>query len=181
MEECPGTIVYVYEYDRMLVSALLCRGLWFELYMYVYTCMAFFVMLHTYLEKELEDEEDDVDNQGQLYIKNLAKKVRRIMPNHEYTTPTLPLPPYPLFSLPNPMRHLSLLCTCTRIRTRTCTRTRTHTHPSQLGGETDSESDDDSDLAQTLFEIDYETVVDDEDVVDEFLVFKTTLQCKHFC
>ena len=31
-------------------------------------------------------------------------------------------------------------------------------------------------MAQTLIEIDYETVIDDEDVVDEFLAFKTTLQ-----
>lgn len=47
----------------------------------------------------------------------------------------------------------------------------------QLTGETDSESDDDSELAQTLYEVDYETVIDDADVVDEFLLFKTTLQC----
>ena len=30
-------------------------------------------------------------------------------------------------------------------------------------------------MAQTLTEIDYETVIDDEDVVDEFLLFKNTL------
>ena len=49
---------------------------------------------------------------------------------------------------------------------------------SQLGGGMDGECDDDSEMAQTLFEIDYETFIDDEDVVDEFLLFKTTLQCK---
>ena len=41
----------------------------------------------------------------------------------------------------------------------------------------DGDSDDDSEIAQTLFEIDYETFIDDEDVVDEFLLFKTTLHC----
>ena len=29
---------------------------------------------------------------------------------------------------------------------------------------------------QTLLEIDYDTVIDDEDVVDEFAVFKSTLE-----
>ena len=33
-------------------------------------------------------------------------------------------------------------------------------------------------MAQTLTEIDYETVIDDEDVVDEFLLFKNTLHCE---
>ncbi|CAI8026803.1 Importin-7 [Geodia barretti] len=42
------------------------------------------------------------------------------------------------------------------------------------GGGGESESDD-SEMAQTLTEIDYETVIDDEDVVDEFLLFKNTL------
>ena len=47
----------------------------------------------------------------------------------------------------------------------------------QLTADTGSESDSDGvDIAQTLLEIDYETAVDDEDVVDEFLAFKTTLQ-----
>ena len=47
----------------------------------------------------------------------------------------------------------------------------------QLTADAGSESDSDGvDIAQTLLEIDYETVVDDEDVVDEFLAFKTTLQ-----
>lgn len=31
--------------------------------------------VYTHSEKELEDEEDDVDTQGQQYIKHLAKKV----------------------------------------------------------------------------------------------------------
>lgn len=31
-------------------------------------------------------------------------------------------------------------------------------------------------MAQTLIEIDYETVIDDEDVVDEFGVFKSMLE-----
>ena len=41
-------------------------------------------------------------------------------------------------------------------------------------------SDEDSDGSEgdglTLLEIDYETVVDDEDLVDEFCVFKNTLE-----
>ena len=39
----------------------------------------------------------------------------------------------------------------------------------------DEEDDDPECLAQTMMEIDYDTVVDDEDVVDEFCVFKDTL------
>ena len=46
------------------------------------------------------------------------------------------------------------------------------------GGDIENESDDDLELAQTLLEIDYETVIDDEDVVDEFLLFRTTLHCE---
>ncbi|CAI8018623.1 Importin-7 [Geodia barretti] len=45
------------------------------------------------------------------------------------------------------------------------------------GGGGESESDD-SEMAQTLTEIDYETVIDDEDVVDEFLLFKNTLHTR---
>ena len=57
----------------------------------------------------------------------------------------------------------------------------THAHPhtyTQLGGIGRESESDDSELAQTLIEIDYETAIDDEDVVDEFLVFKRTLHSK---
>ena len=42
--------------------------------------------------------------------------------------------------------------------------------------EGDDDSDDSNDITHTLLEIDYDTVVDDEDVVDEFTVFKSTLE-----
>ena len=48
----------------------------------------------------------------------------------------------------------------------------------QLGGGGGESESDDSELAQTLIEIDYETIIDDEEVVDEFLLFKNTLHCE---
>ena len=48
--------------------------------------------------------------------------------------------------------------------------------PKITDADDDDEEDDDPEcLAQTMMEIDYDTVVDDEDVVDEFCVFKDTL------
>ena len=46
--------------------------------------------------------------------------------------------------------------------------------------EEDDEDDDPQCLAQTLLEIDYQTILDDGDDVDEFCVFKDTLQSKNF-
>jgi len=43
-------------------------------------------------------------------------------------------------------------------------------------GDGDGDSDSSDEMAQTLIEIDYETVIDDEDVVDEFGVFKSMLE-----
>ena len=49
---------------------------------------------------------------------------------------------------------------------------------SGVGGEDDDEdlSSDSSEPAQTLLEIDYDTVIDDEDVIDEFTLFKNLLE-----
>ena len=44
----------------------------------------------------------------------------------------------------------------------------------------DASSDDSDSMAQTLLEIDYDTVVDDEDVVDEFCTFRGTLEGNQF-
>ena len=49
------------------------------------------------------------------------------------------------------------------------------------GGEDDDECDDvassdSSEPPQTLLEIDYDTVIDDEDVIDEFAIFRTLLE-----
>ena len=39
----------------------------------------------------------------------------------------------------------------------------------------DDDDDDDDAMTQTMLEIDYDTVIDDEDVVDEFCVFHYTI------
>ena len=46
------------------------------------------------------------------------------------------------------------------------------------GGDDGDSSEDSDDMAQTLLEIDYETVIDDEDIIDEFCTFKATLEGK---
>ena len=46
-------------------------------------------------------------------------------------------------------------------------------------GDADGDSDSSDEMAQTLIEIDYETVIDDEDVVDEFCVFRSMLEGTH--
>ena len=45
------------------------------------------------------------------------------------------------------------------------------------GGEDDASSES-TEPAQTLLEIDYDTVIDDEDVIDEFGLFKNLLEGK---
>ena len=45
------------------------------------------------------------------------------------------------------------------------------------GGEDDASSES-TEPAQTLLEIDYDTIIDDEDVVDEFGLFKNLLEGK---
>ncbi len=42
--------------------------------------------------------------------------------------------------------------------------------------EDDDEDDDPQCLGQTILEIDYQTIIDDGDDIDEFCVFKDTLQ-----
>lgn len=46
------------------------------------------------------------------------------------------------------------------------------------GGEEDGDGDSDSsdEMTQTLLEVDYETIIDDEDVVDEFCIFRSMLE-----
>ena len=39
----------------------------------------------------------------------------------------------------------------------------------------DDDDDEDEAMTQTMLEIDYDTIVDDEDVVDEFCVFHYTI------
>lgn len=48
----------------------------------------------------------------------------------------------------------------------------------RAGGEEDGDGDSDSsdEMTQTLLEIDYETIIDDEDVVDEFCIFRSMLE-----
>ena len=114
-------------------------------------------------EKELDDEEDHVDPHGDQYIQHLAMKVCIIVA-------------HVCIVRMHAVLRVECVHTCTCTHTHTHTHMHTHTHArthTQLGGG-DSESDD-SELPQTLIEIDYETAIDDEDVVDEFLVFKTTL------
>ena len=45
-----------------------------------------------------------------------------------------------------------------------------------MAEEDDDEDDDPLCLSQTILEIDYQTNIDDKDLVDEFCVFKDTLQ-----
>lgn len=47
------------------------------------------------------------------------------------------------------------------------------------GTEDESGSEDSDSMAQTLLEIDYETIIDDEDVIDEFCTFRNTLEGKN--
>ena len=46
------------------------------------------------------------------------------------------------------------------------------------GGEEDGDGDSDSsdEMTQTLLEVDYETIIDDEDVVDHFCIFRSMLE-----
>ena len=74
------------------------------------------------------------------------------------------------------------------IHTHIHTHTHTHTHTPQAaktlrksGEAGDGELDDDistdsSEPPQTLLEIDYNTVIDDEDIIDEFALFRNLLE-----
>ena len=77
-------------------------------------------------------------------------------------SPTLPSPS-PLLSLPPPFPSSPLHSTSL---------------PQAAGALQDGDGDSDSSegLPQTMLEIDFETVVDDEDIIDEFHTFKSTLE-----